>query len=72
MGPVPEGCRPAPMTTVFVSWGLRITQGRVAPFLASGVENASVLNRVPEGVEMGVCVYSAGRATKHLPWTGHL
>ena len=43
MGPMPEGCWPAPMTTAFVSWGLRIAQGRVAPFLASGVENASVL-----------------------------
>lgn len=44
------------MTASFVSRGLRITEGWVAPFLASGVENASVFKRVPEGVGMGVCV----------------
>lgn len=60
------------MTAAFVSRGLRLTQGRVASFLASGVENASVLKQVPEGVGMGVYVYLAGRAPKHLPWTGHL
>lgn len=56
MGPMRDGGWPTPMTAAFVSWGLRITQGRVAPFLASGVENASILKGVPEGVGMGVCV----------------
>lgn len=62
MGPMPEGCCPAPMTAAFVSWGLRITQGRVAPFLASGVENASVFKRPRGGGDGCVCVCVLGWA----------
>lgn len=69
---MPEVCLPTPMTAVFVSRGVRIAQGRVASFLASGVENASVLKRVPKGVGTGVYVYLAGCVPKHVPWMGHL